>query len=566
MRSNLVRNSTARVATISAVMLVAAACSSTSTSGSRSATTPSSASATPGRKPNIVFILTDDLSWNLITPQIAPHITALEHQGETFSNYYVTDSLCCPSRSTIFTGLFPHDTKVQSNMPPVGGFQKFQAQHLDTRTFAVALHSTGYATSMLGKYLNGYGDPKMTASSAPVPPGWTDWHVSNSTGYLEYNYLLNDNGKFDSYTSNDDYGVDVINRDTQSFITQHASSPFFVEAATFAPHAPYTPAKRNANDFPGLTEPRDPSFNTQNVNPPAWLGQRRALPPKQLANIEKNYRKRAQAVESVDKLLADTEATLAARHLTTDTYIVFTSDNGYHLGQHRLARGKQTAFDTDIRVPLIVSGPGVPNGRVVSQVTQNTDLYPTFVQLGAATSAQPVDGQSLVPLLHPSGPAPLWRTAALVEHHGGNDNPADPDYEGGGSDPTTYDAIRCRRGVAPGILRTRERGVRGVRRRATRDRVLRHRSRSVRAGQRCAATHHGPAQRAPQGADRARELSQRRGMPQRRRAVHHHGADADPAVTRRDGAPLSRRPSHLELIVGCARTAQRVDLAADARR
>ena len=116
------------------------------------------------------------------------------------------------------------------------------------------------------------------------------------------------------------------------------------------------------------------------MNPPAWLGRRRPLGPKQVTNIDRIYRKRAQAVEAVDKLVADTEATLAAARLTDHTYIVFSSDNGYHLGQHRLARGKQTAFDTDIRVPLIVAGPGVPHGRVVSQVAQNVDLYPTFVR------------------------------------------------------------------------------------------------------------------------------------------------------------------------------------------
>ena len=140
--------------------------------------------------------------------------------------------------------------------------------------------------------------------------------------------------------------------------------------------------------------------------------------------------------------MADTEATLAAEHLTKNTYIVFSSDNGYHLGQHRLARGKQTAFDTDIRVPLIVAGPGVPAARVVPQVAQNVDLYPTFVQLAGGTPAASVEGHSLVPLLHPAGAPVPWRTVALVEHHGGNTDPADPDFEGGGSDPTTYDAIR----------------------------------------------------------------------------------------------------------------------------
>ncbi len=417
--------------------LVASACGGGS-SPSHASAKPSPATDT---RPNIVFILTDDLSWNLVNNRFAPHVAQLQQQGETFSNYFVADSLCCPSRSTIFTGLFPHDTKVVTNQPPSGGFAKFQSQGLDKKTFAVATHAGGYATSMLGKYLNGYGFPKKNRP-APVPTGWSDWHVSNSTGYLEYNYFLNDNGKANFYRGTDQYGVDVLNSDARSFIDRNKRTPFIMEVATFAPHAPYTPALRNANDFPGLKEPRDASFNANNVAPPKWLGARKSLGPRQLATIDAIYRKRAQAVEAVDKLLGDVEATLVADHLADNTYIVFSSDNGYHLGQHRLDRGKQTAFDTDIRVPLIVAGPGVPHGRTVAAVAQNVDLYPTFIQLSGATAAGPIDGNSLVPLLHPSGHAQPWRTVALVEHQGANNDPTDPDFEGGGSNPTTYGAIR----------------------------------------------------------------------------------------------------------------------------
>ena len=132
----------------------------------------------------------------------------------------------------------------------------------------------------------------------------------------------------------------MLNTDAQTFIKHAAGKPFVIEVATFAPHAPYTPAPRNANDFPGLQEPRDPSFDTNNINPPAWLGARPPLTAQQIRRLDTSYRKRAQAVEAVDKLLADTEATLAAEHLTDNTYIVFSSDNGYHLGQHRLLRGQ----------------------------------------------------------------------------------------------------------------------------------------------------------------------------------------------------------------------------------
>src|SRR5262249_46622563 len=134
-----------------------------------------------------------------------------------------------------------------------------------------------------------------------------------------------------------------------------------------------------------------------------------------------------------------------------NTYIVFSSDNGYHLGQHRLTRGKQTAFDTDIRVPLVIAGPGVPRGRTAAQVTQNTDLYPTFLQLsGGAPSAQ-VDGRGLLPLLHPGQRPVPWRTVALIEHHGPDRNPSDPDFDQGkaSGNPTTYEAIRISRRHLP---------------------------------------------------------------------------------------------------------------------
>src|SRR5689334_2957854 len=137
-------------------------------------------------KPNIVFILTDDLSWDLVNPRFTPHIVDLQRRGTTFDRYFVSNSLCCPSRATILTGDFPHDTKVLSNTPPLGGYARFRERRLAQRTFAVALQRQGYATSLLGKYLNGYGDAFMSGVTAPVPPGWSDWHVANRTGYREF--------------------------------------------------------------------------------------------------------------------------------------------------------------------------------------------------------------------------------------------------------------------------------------------------------------------------------------------------------------------------------------------
>ena len=402
------------------------------------------------QRPNIVFVLTDDLAWNLVTPRFMPHVIGLERNGETFTRYVVSDSLCCPSRSTIFTGLFPHDSGVFTNVGHDGGYYAFthHKPNLETRTFAVGTQRSGYLNSMMGKYLNRYGEPAMTTY---VPPGWSDWHVAGNA-YSEFNYALNENGTVVRYGgpppagSAANYLTDVLAARAKTFIDRAATAnkPFLLEVATFAPHYPYTPAPRNAGDFPGQRAPRDNSFNALNVNPPDWLGHPRKLTVAEVAQIDAEFRMRAQAVEAVDRLLAGIEAELASRGLARNTYIVFSSDNGYHMGQHRLLPGKQTAFDTDIRVPLIIAGPGVPAGRTITEVTQNVDLYPTFVQLAGGTPAQS-DGHSLLPLLHPGGSgAPVrWRTIALIEHHGPTES-GDPDSENGerGGNPSPYEAIR----------------------------------------------------------------------------------------------------------------------------
>ncbi|HZE04587.1 MAG TPA: sulfatase-like hydrolase/transferase, partial [Solirubrobacteraceae bacterium] len=285
-----------------------------------------------------------------------------------------------------------------------------------------------------------------------IPPGWNEWDVTG-WGYPEYAYNLNQNGRLVYYgpappprANAANYLTDVLASRAGAFIERAASvrRPFFLEVATFAPHSPYTPAPRNAHDFPGLRAPRDPSFNAQNANPPDWLGSRRKLTQAEVAKIDGEYRMRAQAVEAVDRLVGTVEAELAARGLAANTYIVFSSDNGYHMGQHRLLPGKETAFDTDIRVPLIVAGPGVAPGRIVPNVAQNVDLFPTFVQLAGRRPSDGIDGHSLVALLRAaSGPRMSWRTVALVEHHGPTDV-GDPDLENGqlGGNPASYNAVR----------------------------------------------------------------------------------------------------------------------------
>lgn len=404
------------------------------------------ASARPApQRPNIVFVLTDDLDWKLV--QFMPNVEALRSQGTTFTNYFVTDSLCCPSRASIFTGRYPHNTHIFRNGGPDGGFALFHARHEERDTFATRLQQHGYLTALMGKYLNGYTPSgRVDHEARYVPPGWSEWDVAGN-GYLEFDYNLSENGTVRHFGSTPDaYLTDVLARRGSAFIDRAAKrhTPFFLEIATFAPHSPYTPAPRDAEDFPGLRAPRTPAFNEADVSDkPSWVRAHPLLTPAQIGEIDAAYRRRAQSVEAVDDLIATIEAKLRSDGVAGNTYIVFSSDNGLHLGEHRLTPGKLTAFETDIRVPLVVAGPDVPAGRTVTRVTENVDLYPTFVRLGRAGKTPLVDGKSLVAFLR-GDPAPNWRDAALIEHHGPDwGAAAGPDApEAGSGNPLTYEALR----------------------------------------------------------------------------------------------------------------------------
>jgi arylsulfatase A-like enzyme len=410
--------------------------------GEQPATSPTAvATLSPGqrngaKRPNIVFVLTDDLSWNLV--QYMPHVLEMQKSGVTFNNYFVTDSLCCPSRSSIFTGRYPHNTGIFRNTGEDGGYLAFHDRGHEQATFATALSTAGYRTAMLGKYLNGYRPAQHAAA-----PSWAFWAVAGN-GYPEFNYNLNIDGRLERHGNNaTDYLTDVLSGLATRFIRQSGKAPFLIEVATFAPHAPYTPAPRDAAKFPGLTAPRAPSYNASpDANAPQWLRRHRPLSNADMANIDQDFRKRAQSVLAVDAMIGELQATVAASGETDNTYFVFSSDNGYHMGEHRLMPGKMTAFDTDIRVPLIITGPGIKPGLTIDAIVENIDLAPTFAELAGMIPAASIDGRSLVPFLR-GETVPDWRTVALIEHHGPVRDVLDPDRPAVRSgNPTTYEAIR----------------------------------------------------------------------------------------------------------------------------
>jgi N-acetylglucosamine-6-sulfatase len=377
----------------------------------------SAASAQPPARPNILFILTDDQ--DVETLRFMPRVqTLLAAEGITFSNAFVTQSLCCPSRASILRGQYPHNTEIIHNQPPTGGFEKFRDLGHESSTLATWLQAAGYQTALFGKYLNGY---LGRSGESYVPPGWSEWNGASADPIRYFGQQISENGQVVTYGSDpSDYHTDVLTEKVVRFLeTRPANAPpFFIYLSGPAPHAHLLmdgsalPAPRHQELFADLIAPRPPSFNgAPPLNQPRPL-----LTEEQIDELDHEYRTRVASLQAVDEGIERIIETLSARGELENTYIFFTSDNGYHMGQHRIPRGKNTLFEEAIRVPGIVRGPGVPAGLTRNQLVLNIDFAPTFAELAGASIPDFVDGRSLMPLLRATSPAwDQWRQDFLAE-------------------------------------------------------------------------------------------------------------------------------------------------------
>jgi len=366
-------------------------------------------------KPNIVFILADDMRKDDLN--YMPQTRALlQDEGMSFESAFVSNALCCPSRATIMRGQYSHNTMVWTNgNSSIGGWQAYQRNGDEEDNVATRLQGLGYRTGLFGKYLNGYKD--TTGRS----PGWDRWfaHV-NDINY--YDYQINDDGTVRQYGSTSaDYEVDVIADHAKSFIGSSAKSsvPFFAYVAPFAPHreeglGTIVPAPRDEHTYDSLKAPRTPSFNERNVSDkPSGIRKLPKLSAAQKAKIDDRHEKRAESLQAVDDLVAGVVGKLSEEGVLGNTYVFFTSDNGWHEGEHRIKGNKGRPYEEDVRMPLLVRGPGVAAGSTTYKLVLNTDYLPTFTDLAGEQSPPYVDGRSLRPVLNES--VTSWRNAILLE-------------------------------------------------------------------------------------------------------------------------------------------------------
>lgn len=380
-------------------------------------------------RPNFLFILTDDLDKELGSINYMPHLQELlVAKGLTVEDYYISNSVCCPSRSTFLRGQYNHNNQIYQNTPPYGGFQRFYLLQEESSTIGTWLQAAGYRTVLLGKYLNGY---PFAEDREYVPVGWTEWYgAAKGRPYRGYSYALNENGVLIDYEVDDgeaqsDYITDVLSRKTAEFIRESADAqaPFFVFLSVYAPHEPAEPAPRHENLFPELQVPRTASFNEPDVNDkPYNMSRNPQLSDDKILELDELYRMRVQSLQSVDDMIADLINVLEETGQLENTYIIFTSDNGFHLGQHRLVAGKATAYEEDIHVPFIIRGPGIaPDSTITGYLTGNVDFAPTIAELAGVVPPTYVDGRSMVQLFGSEIPAlNEWRSAYLLESYGGS--------------------------------------------------------------------------------------------------------------------------------------------------
>jgi arylsulfatase A-like enzyme len=376
----------------------------------RSGAKPHVAHAT--KRPNIVFLLTDDQT--LENMRVMPNVQRLiGEEGATFMQYVVSYSLCCPSRATMMTGQYAHNHRVLDNQLPNGGYYRFRPDN----SLPVWLKDGGYYTAHVGKFLNGYGRKNPTQ----VPPGWDEWYTTiDPTTYRYWDYTMNENGKLVHYgDSMQDYITDLDARRAASIIKRHAESPkarkkpLYLQVDFVAPHsgapvelddpprmATPAPAPRHRDRFVFVPLPTPPNYNEADVkDKPVGIRRRDPIGDYVQFAITEDYQQRLESLLAVDGAVAAIVRALERTGELDNTYIFFSSDNGFFQGEHRIPSGKVLPYEESIHLPLLVRGPGIAPGTVLPQLVGNVDLAPTIAAMARVKPRLIVDGVSLLNLM-----------------------------------------------------------------------------------------------------------------------------------------------------------------------
>jgi arylsulfatase A-like enzyme len=397
-------------------------------------------------RPSFVVIQTDDETLDQLysiynaggveIPAMPNTLAMIAGRGVTFNRYYVSYPLCCPSRVSLLTGRYAHNHNVRGNVPPNGGYPGFKARGAFSHNLATWLQGAGYRTIHVGKFLNAYGDEPFD-NGTDVPPGWTAWHtvLNADTHHYFYGYTLNDNGSIDGpfgdsgswetreYGERDYFGcpttsieekpclyeTDVFSRiAAEELAGTSPEQPFYLQLDYTAPHGDFRrpagpePPPRYYNLFDGAPYPhsRSQGFNEGNVNDkPRFIREAPYLSLEDIHTYRVYYQKALASLRGLDDGVKTVLDTLGALHRLRNTYVIFTSDNGFFYGEHRLTGGKFLAYEPSTHLPLLIRGPGIKPDTSTGELAANIDIAPTILELAGVKADKSIDGTSLVPFM-----------------------------------------------------------------------------------------------------------------------------------------------------------------------
>jgi N-acetylglucosamine-6-sulfatase len=370
------------------------------------------------RRPNIIFVITDDQRWDSLGVTghpfaRTPNIDRLAREGALFTNFFATTPLCSPSRASFLTGQYAHAHKVTNN-DRVG----LDVISHTLMTFPRRLREAGYETAFIGKWHMGLDDSRR--------PGFDTWVSFKGQGiYLDP--VVNVEGRVRQL---DGHMTDWLNRWALEFVRRPHRKPFLLYLSHKALHTPYLPAKRHESLYAGARYLPPPSAADDLSGKPVL---RRAVEPVDWATAEgvapeppesrrgrgtdrdSVVRDQLRTLAAVDEGVGALVRALKRSGQLDNTVIVYTSDNGYLLGEHGQFDNKRFAYEESIRVPLVVRYPkAVAPGTRVEALALNVDVAPTLLELAGAEPLEKVHGRSLLPLL--GGRPAAWRESFLAEY------------------------------------------------------------------------------------------------------------------------------------------------------
>jgi N-acetylglucosamine-6-sulfatase len=365
-------------------------------------------------RPNILFILIDDLRYN--APAYAghpfvktPNIDRIAREGAVFDNAFVTTPLCSPSRASFLTGRYVRSHKVIDNTD----HDELSHQLI---TWPRLLHDAGYETGYAGKW-------HMGTDSSPRP-GFDRWISFKGQGVYN-DPPLNIDGK---ETKVNGYITDLLTDYAVEFIRKPRSKPFVMYVAHKAVHGPFTPADRHKDLFANETISRTPNAQDNWDGKPALQRDVDGKPPvKGVGSNDELIRNQLRCLTAIDEGVGRILKTLEDTNQMDNTFVVFASDNGYFWGEHHLG-DKRWAYEESLRIPMAMRYPKlIKAGSRIGQMVMNVDMAPTMLTLGGGKFPAELQGHSVLPLF--KGPVKNWRTSFLSEYFMEKNFPRVPSWQ-----------------------------------------------------------------------------------------------------------------------------------------